>query len=539
MTIEISYSSYQKTMRTLIMILTAALLTAPAFSLNEMTLVGQYDGETAGDRFGNATTFGDFDNDGYEEFFINAYFWNEGRGKNYYYDWDGDWPTVPTWTFQGVQAYYNYGIVDQNLADINHDGIDDFGVVELRAGVQGRLDILFGSEAFDSLADWSMLSISPVLNYCDRLDSTGDVNGDGYNDFICMDTYYDDHTAEFRIYFGGAILDSIPDWIYYPAGANDYSNCCGLGDVNGDDFGDVMLLSINNEPPLLFFGGSEMDTIPDLIFFEYSYSPNAAIGDINSDGFCDISMAMVLPDSQGQQYQPVYFGGTDIDTNPDSFLLDETGIYTAAPNYITHGDFNGDGIEDIVTGDGSLIWGDVVYVYLGSPWFNPVPDAMMIGPSFPLSEYGSELSTGDFDGDGCDEILVSAPYYRIGGQEKGRVFLYQGPDEWIDYGAGVEPGDLPHKPGWFKLDQNYPNPFNASTTIHFELGKASTITLTVYDLRGKKVKELISTKQMRPGGYNVSWSGRNSANQSVSSGVYLLEFCVDEFRDIRKMVLLR
>ena len=101
------------------------------------------------------------------------------------------------------------------------------------------------------------------------------------------------------------------------------------------------------------------------------------IGDINGDHYDDICMPLHLPDSTSL-WTPVYFGGPDIDTIPDTYLLDEYGERTAPLNFVTHGDFNGDGIEDIVTGDGSLIWGDVVYVYLGSPWFNPVPDAILV-----------------------------------------------------------------------------------------------------------------------------------------------------------------
>jgi hypothetical protein len=109
----------------------------------------------------------------------------------------------------------------------------------------------------------------------------------------------------------------------------------------------------------------------------------------------------------------------------------------------------------------------------------------------------------------------------------------------VDYDAGVEPGDLQRHPGWFVLHQNYPNPFNAATTIHFELGKPSTVNILIYDLKGNRIKTLITDKQMLPGGYNVSWAGRNQHNQSVSSGIYVLELQVDQYRQIRKMVLLR
>jgi hypothetical protein len=359
-------------------------------------------------------------------------------------------------------------------------------------------------------------------------DSCGDVNGDGGNDFIMRVWLEGLSYEEMRIYHGGEALDTILDWRY----SHVYTHCNGLGDVDGDHYNDVMLLR-NDLSPLLFFGGNPMDTIPDMIFSDYSDNDNAAIGDVNDDGYNDFSIRLIPAHSTTGR--AVYFGGPDVDDIPDAFLLDEYGDPTWAPNFITHGDVNGDGISDIITGDSHSFYARCAYVYLGSPWFNPVPDALIIGLD-PIYYWGEEISVGDVNGDGCDEILISASNYWF---STGVVFLYTGPDEWIDYGAGIAPGELQHTPGWYVLDQNYPNPFNASTTIHFELGKASTITLTVYDLRGNKVKELISTKTMRPGGYNVSWSGRSSTNQPVASGMYLLEMQVDEFKDIRKMVLMR
>ncbi|MFH1862875.1 MAG: hypothetical protein ABH878_08695, partial [bacterium] len=220
-------------MKTLIYtIIALILLFANAFALNQMTLVGQYDGENSDDLFGQCMTMGDFDNDGHDEFFISALRWNNLRGKNYYYDWNGNWPTAPDWTFQGTEDLHIYDWVDQNMGDINLDGIEDFGVAEIRAGEPTRLDLLFGSTAFDSVADWSMWTESPAAT-CTMLDSCGDINADGGLDFIMhIISNYPDY-EDVRIYYGGEILDSIPDW-FFPIPDFEYQFCHGLGDVNGD-----------------------------------------------------------------------------------------------------------------------------------------------------------------------------------------------------------------------------------------------------------------------------------------------------------------
>ncbi|RJP78159.1 MAG: T9SS C-terminal target domain-containing protein, partial [Candidatus Zixiibacteriota bacterium] len=204
---------------------------------------------------------------------------------------------------------------------------------------------------------------------------------------------------------------------------------------------------------------------------------------------------------------------------------------------ITSGDFNGDGISDIISVNSYSFDHRAAYIYLGNVPFNGVPDALIDGFD-DLSGWGNEISVGDVNGDGRDEALISAPniwWYQ------GRAYLFTGPETWIDYGdtVAVAPGELQRHPGWCHLAQNYPNPFNASTTVHFDVGKPSTISLTVYDLTGQRIKTLLAKKALTPGGYNVSWMGKNDHGAPVASGMYLLEMGVDQYRQTKKMILLK
>jgi hypothetical protein len=499
-----------------------------------MTLVGDYAGEGSYNYFGHALTAGDFDDDGMEEFVIGAYGWNNNTGKNYFYQYDGGWPAEPYMTVQGAQEYESYGYSTANLGDINDDGLPDLGIPIWGFGPLyiGGLDLFFGSVDFDTIPDWSMSAGDSIIYYGSSLDSCGDVNVDGWNDFVMHIEFRNIYPQLHTIYFGGEVLDTIPDWTMY----SEYWNISGTGDVNNDDYADILTLDLNNNPPMLYFGGISMDTIPDLVFYDYAFQGlGKGVGDVNGDGYPDICASMFLPDTTGI-HGVIYFGGPDFDAEPDFWLLDEWSDPQPPLYSIGSGDFNGDGINDIVSGTGHPGYGRVVYIYLGGPWFNGIPDALVTGGSG-IFNFGDNVASGDIDGDGCDELLVtSSNGYSF---NTGRVRLFTGPEEWIDFGAGVEPGEISHHPGWFQLDQNYPNPFNATTTIHFELGKASVISLTIYDLQGEKVKELIKSKEMIPGGYNVSWTGANKYNQPVSSGIYLLEMRVDQYLEIRKMALLR
>jgi ligand-binding sensor domain-containing protein len=75
-------------------------------------------------------------------------------------------------------------------------------------------------------------------------------------------------------------------------------------------------------------------------------------------------------------------------------------------------------------------------------------------------------------------------------------------------------------PVLFALHGNHPNPFNPSTNISFTLPEPGKISLTVYDITGQKVRELIS-EVMYAGTHSIVWNGRDDFNTPVSSGVYL------------------
>ena len=90
----------------------------------------------------------------------------------------------------------------------------------------------------------------------------------------------------------------------------------------------------------------------------------------------------------------------------------------------------------------------------------------------------------------------------------------------------------------FYIYQNFPNPFNPSTQIKFEILDPSNITITIYDLSGKTIKNLINVVK-RPGSYNIAWDATNNNNIKVSSGVYIYELKVGNKKKNKKMILLQ
>ena len=88
-------------------------------------------------------------------------------------------------------------------------------------------------------------------------------------------------------------------------------------------------------------------------------------------------------------------------------------------------------------------------------------------------------------------------------------------------------------PTVFKLYNNYPNPFNPTTTIKYDVPKASTISISIYDILGKEVDRLVNGL-VQPGRYEVVWDARNYA-----SGSYFYRFESDNYVNVKKMILVK
>ncbi|MDH3268066.1 MAG: choice-of-anchor B family protein [Ignavibacteria bacterium] len=88
-------------------------------------------------------------------------------------------------------------------------------------------------------------------------------------------------------------------------------------------------------------------------------------------------------------------------------------------------------------------------------------------------------------------------------------------------------------PSSFVLNQNYPNPFNPSTNIKFSLPNSSYTNLSVYNLVGEKVSELVN-EVLPEGEYNLRFDGAN-----LPSGIYIAKLSSESFRQTIKMTLLK
>ena len=100
---------------------------------------------------------------------------------------------------------------------------------------------------------------------------------------------------------------------------------------------------------------------------------------------------------------------------------------------------------------------------------------------------------------------------------------------------------LNHKnlnPNRFQLFQNYPNPFNPNTTLKYIIPDDDIVKITIYDMLGNEIKNLINTKQSS-GFKSIQWNATNNLGKSVSAGTYLYSIEVGGYRKTKKMILLK
>ena len=133
-----------------------------------------------------------------------------------------------------------------------------------------------------------------------------------------------------------------------------------------------------------------------------------------------------------------------------------------------------------------------------------------------------------------DYILNESNYYRLATVDHaGNISDYS---DVVN--AAVLAIDVDLIPDVYALHQNYPNPFNPVTTLRYDLPEDAMVTIMIYDIMGRRIKTLVNIDQTA--GYrSIHWNATNDLGQSVSAGMYIYTIQAGDFRQTRKMVLLK
>ena len=93
-------------------------------------------------------------------------------------------------------------------------------------------------------------------------------------------------------------------------------------------------------------------------------------------------------------------------------------------------------------------------------------------------------------------------------------------------------------PESFKVFTAYPNPFNPITSLRYNLPNDGLVNIAIYDMMGRIVKTLVNGSQTA-GFKTTRWNATNDRNEPAAAGLYLYTIQAGEFRQTRKMVLLK
>lgn len=317
--------------------------------------------------------------------------------------------------------------------DIDGDGIDEMVIgapgIHGRSADAGAVFVFRGSD-HSLMAD--LRHPNPPVNRTGAFGSAllcHDLDLDGFADIVATCASREGATPGYYVFFGPDLArwTSFAHPLLGGEGATERANVA-LGDLNGDGFLDIVYGNPFVHDSLGNRGAFFVCYGPDLVQTTWVFRPTAlsdffayavAVGDSNADGYDDVLVTDPWADRQNGLTQQgrawLYFGPDFVArksfVNPTLVANRQYGFNCAM------GDFNGDGFFDVAIGAPRSIGvsgagGDgMAHVYWGPTLDGSIRTDLVNGPSDLWGgELGREIVAGDVNGDGIEDLLVSAPF---------------------------------------------------------------------------------------------------------------------------------
>ena len=368
-----------------------------------------FSGENTGDQFGAQTVdFGDINGDGYDDIIIGANLYGGVNGRVYVFFGGLDIDTQADLIFDGEEGKESrFGLA------VAGGDIDNDGYVDILVGAQafderrGRVYLFWGGQTMDTIAD--------VIFEGEYFPEA--------NPHATFQKYGDKGQPLFRGSWFGRRIDA-------------------SGDINGDGYNDIVVGARHaggkkgNGSAYLFLGNTKekMDATCDYTFRGEGRNAQMGTGskffDIDNDGFDDLLLcSRFARDYRGAVY--IWWGEKDFNGNrPADIVLEGESLSNMGGDDIACGYFNDDGYGDILVGGYNYprwpIANGRAYIFYGNEKTSMDTDCDHIfdpeGDSHNF--FGSRVSAGDVNKDGYMDALIGA---YGGGISQGKAYLFYGP----------------------------------------------------------------------------------------------------------------
>ena len=294
---------------------------------------------------------------------------------------------------------------------------------------------------YPSHASWTARGEDAASRFGYRACFAGDINGDGYSDFIIGAPGFDHARGKAYVYFGGP--QGLPAQASWTFSGEDLGDAAGdrvgsAGDVNGDGYGDVYVAASSWKKGLgklyVFYGGpqglaarpswvTQGEGVPPLAFGDCT----VPTGDLNGDGFDDLAVgAYGFHGTRGEVF--LFYGSKQgLAAKPAWRAEGEAPGDQFGYGLGPAGDLDGDGYDDLVIGSKyhseGLPQAGKLYLYRGGPTGLAAATWTALGGSQSANLGTRVYGAGDLNGDGHPDLLAGAPYANGG---KGELLAYAG-----------------------------------------------------------------------------------------------------------------